>query len=126
MLVDTGGVDLEEDTDLQRAVARQARAALSEAAVAVLVVDSAAGLRPGDAELAAELRASSVPVVVAANKTDTGLQAANAAELYKLGLGDPVPVSAVHGLGTGDLLDRIAVCWPMHPSRRPSRPRAWR
>jgi len=108
VLVDTGGVDIDEDTDLQRAVARQARAALGEAAVAVLVVDSAAGLRPGDSELAAELRASSVPVVVAANKTDSGLQAANAAELYKLGLGDPVPVSAAHGLGTGDLLDRIA------------------
>ena len=108
LLVDTGGVDVDEDTDLQRAVARQARAALSEAAVAVLVVDSAAGLRPGDSELAAELRASSVPVVVAANKTDSALQAANSAELYKLGLGDPVPVSAVHGLGTGDLLDRIA------------------
>jgi GTPase len=107
MLVDTGGVDLDEDTDLQRAVARQARAALGEAAVAVLVVDSAAGLRPGDSELAAELRASSVPVVVAANKTDSAIQAANAAELYKLGLGDPVPVSAAHGLGTGDLLDRI-------------------
>ncbi len=108
LLVDTGGVDVDEDTDLQRAVARQARAALGEAAVAVLVVDSAAGLRPGDSELAAELRASSVPVVVAANKTDSAVQAANAAELYKLGLGDPVPVSAVHGLGTGDLLDRIA------------------
>ena len=107
MLVDTGGVDVDEDTDLQRAVARQARAALGEAAVAVLVVDSAAGLRPGDSELATELRASSVPVVVAANKTDTALQAANAAELYKLGLGDPVPVSAAHGLGTGDLLDRV-------------------
>ncbi len=108
LLVDTGGVDVDENTDLQRAVARQARAALGEAAVAVLVVDSAAGLRPGDSELAAELRASSVPVVVAANKTDSALQAANAAELYKLGLGDPVPVSAAHGLGTGDLLDRIA------------------
>jgi GTP-binding protein len=107
LLVDTGGVDVDEDTDLQRAVARQARAALGEAAVAVLVVDSAAGLRPGDSELAAELRASPVPVVVAANKTDSALQAANAAELYKLGLGDPVPVSAAHGLGTGDLLDRI-------------------
>ena len=119
LLVDTGGVDLDEDTDLQRAVARQARAALGEAAVAVLVVDSAAGLRPGDSELAAELRASSVPVVVAANKTDSAMQAANAAELYKLGLGDPVPVSAVHGLGTGDLLDRIAELLARVPEQEP-------
>ena len=119
LLVDTGGVDLDEDTDLQRAVARQARAALGEAAVAVLVVDSSAGLRPGDSELAAELRASSVPVVVAANKTDSALQAANSAELYKLGLGDPVPVSAVHGLGTGDLLDRIAELLAHVPEQEP-------
>jgi len=112
-------VDLDEDTDLQRAVARQARAALGEAAVAVLVVDSSAGLRPGDSELAAELRASSVPVVVAANKTDSAMQAANAAELYKLGLGDPVPVSAVHGLGTGDLLDRIAELLARVPEQEP-------
>ncbi|MEK6228706.1 MAG: ribosome biogenesis GTPase Der [Actinomycetota bacterium] len=117
VLVDTGGVDVDEDTDLQRAVARQARAALGEAAVAVLVVDSAAGLRPGDSELAAELRASNVPVVVAANKTDSGLQVANAAELYKLGLGDPVPVSAAHGLGTGDLLDRIAELLAVAPEQ---------
>ena len=64
---------------------------------------------PGDAELAAELRAADVPVVVAANKVDEGAQQAGlAAEFYKLGLGDPMPVSAAQGLGTGDLLDAIA------------------
>src|SRR5918998_4206272 len=108
LLVDTGGVDLEETNDLARAVQRQAHAALEEADVAVLVVDAAAGLRPGDAELAAELRAAPLPVIVAANKVDDGRQAPQAAEFYGLGLGDPVPVSATHGLGTGDLLDRIA------------------
>jgi GTP-binding protein len=59
-------------------------------------------------ELAAELRAAPLPVIVAANKVDDGRQAPQAAEFYGLGLGDPVPVSATHGLGTGDLLDRIA------------------
>ena len=108
LLVDTGGVDLEETNDLARSVQRQARAALGEADVAVLVVDASAGLRPGDAELAAELRAAPLPVVVAANKVDDGRQAPQAAEFYGLGLGDPVAVSAAHGLGTGDLLDRIA------------------
>ena len=108
LLVDTGGVDLEETDDLARSVQRQARAALSEADVAVLVVDAGAGLRPGDAELAAELRAAPLPVIVAANKVDDGRQSPQAAEFYGLGLGDPVPVSAAHGLGTGDLLDRIA------------------
>jgi GTP-binding protein len=108
LLVDTGGVDMDETDTLAQAVQRQARQALGESAVAVLVVDAAAGLRPGDAELASELRVSDVPVIVAANKVDAGNQEANAAEFYGLGLGDPVPVSAVHGLGTGDLLDRIA------------------
>jgi GTPase len=107
VLVDTGGVDLEETDDLARAVQEQARYALSEAAVAVLVVDARAGLRPGDAELAAELRRSPVPVVVAANKVDGPSALPDAAEFHALGLGDPVPVSAQHGLGTGDLLDRV-------------------
>ena len=106
-LVDTGGVDLDETGDLAEAVQRQSRAAVAEAAVAVLVVDAAAGLRAGDAELAAELRAGPVPVIVAANKVDTALQTGGAAEFYALGLGDPVPVSAAHGLGTGDLLDLV-------------------
>ena len=106
-LVDTGGVDLDETHDLAKSVQRQSRAAVAEAAVAVLVVDASAGLRPGDAELASELRAGPVPVIVAANKVDTALQAGGAAEFYALGLGDPVAVSAAHGLGTGDLLDIV-------------------
>ena len=107
VLVDTGGVDLEDTDDLARAVQEQARYALAESEVAVLVVDSRAGLRPGDAELAAELRRSPVPVVVAANKIDGPGALPDAAEFHGLGLGDPVPVSAQHGLGTGDLLDRV-------------------
>ncbi|MBA3306949.1 MAG: ribosome biogenesis GTPase Der [Thermoleophilaceae bacterium] len=106
-LIDTGGVDLDETHDLAKAVQRQSRAAVAEASVAVLVVDASAGLRSGDAELASELRAGPVPVIVAANKVDTALQAGGAAEFYALGLGDPVAVSAAHGLGTGDLLDVV-------------------
>src|SRR4051794_854850 len=94
VLIDTGGVDLEEEDDLARAVQSQARQALSEAAVAVLVVDARAGMRAGYTELAAELRRSDVPVLVAANKIDDIRSAANAAEFYGLGLGDPIPVSA--------------------------------
>ena len=107
LLVDTGGVDLAERDSLARAVQLQARQALGEADVAVLVVDSRTGMRPGDAELAADLRGSEVPVVVAANKIDDVRQEADAAEFYSLGLGDPVAVSAAQGLGTGDLLDRV-------------------
>ena len=108
LLVDTGGVDLAETDDLARAVREQAQRALEEAQLAVLVVDARAGLRPGDAELAATLRGSAVPVMVAANKIDDVKALPQAAEFYGLGLGDPVAVSATQGLGTGDLLDRIA------------------
>jgi GTPase len=108
VLVDTGGVDAAEAGDLAEAVRRQARAAIAESDLALLVVDAQAGLRPGDAELAAELRGGPVPVIVAANKLDDQRHIPLAAEFYGLGLGDPAPVSAAQGLGTGDLLDLIA------------------
>jgi GTP-binding protein len=108
LLVDTGGVDLVEEDDLARAVQLQARQAMADAAVVVLVVDARAGLRPGDAELAGELRRSPVPVLVAANKVDDVKAIPSASEFYGLGLGDPIAVSATQGLGTGDLLDRVS------------------
>ena len=106
-LVDTGGVDLAEEHDLAKRVQYQARYAMAEAAVIVLAVDARAGLRPGDAELARELRGAPVPVIVATNKVDDVKSMPDAAEFYGLGLGDPVAVSATQGLGTGDLLDRV-------------------
>jgi GTP-binding protein len=107
LLVDTGGVDLEEEDDLARAVQAQARRALAESQAAVLVVDARAGMRSGDDDLARELRRGGIPVIVAANKIDSASSIPYAAEFYALGLGDPTPVSGVQGLGTGDLLDRI-------------------
>lgn len=106
-LVDTGGVDLADADELARAVQGQARTAISDAEVVVLVVDARAGLGPGDAELADLLRRSSLPVVVAANKIDRPEDVHLAAELNALGLGEPLAVSSTHGLGTGDLLDRV-------------------
>lgn len=106
-LIDTGGVDLEDPTELAAQVRDHARAALADADAAVLVVDAKAGLRPGDLDLADLLRRQPRPVVVAANKIDTAADLPLAAEFYALGLGEPVPVSATQGLGTGDLLDRI-------------------
>jgi GTP-binding protein len=108
LLVDTGGVDLAEGDDLSRAVQTQARQALAESQVAVMVVDARAGMRAGDDELARELRRGGIPVIVAANKIDSAQAIPDAAEFYSLGLGEPTPVSGVQGLGTGDLLDRIA------------------
>src|SRR4051794_28565998 len=106
-LIDTGGVDLANDDALARAVQAQARAAIEDAEVILLVVDARSGLGPGDAELADLLRRSDRPVVVAANKIDRPEDEPLAAELHALGLGEPIPVSASHGLGTGDLLDRL-------------------
>jgi GTPase len=106
-LIDTGGVDMAGEHDMAEEIRRQSLTALADSQLAVLVVDARAGLRPGDAELARELRGGPVPVIVAANKIDDGRQEGLAAEFYGLGLGEPMPVSATQGLGTGDLLDRI-------------------
>jgi GTPase len=107
LLVDTGGVDLADRDDLAQAVQQQARQAMAESDLVVLTVDARAGLRPGDEELARDLRASPVPVLVAANKVDDVRAMPDAAEFYRLGLGEPVAVSATQGLGSGDLLDRV-------------------
>ena len=111
-LIDTGGVDLQDTDGLAREIQAQARAALADAQVAVLVVDARAGVRPGDLEMADLLRRSPVPVIVAANKVDTAADIPLTAEFHALGLGDPIPVSATQGLGTGDLLDRIVELGP--------------
>jgi GTPase len=107
-LVDTGGIDLGDEAELARDVQAQARLGIAEADAIVLVVDGRAGLRAGDAELAKTLRGSRVPVIVAVNKADRPDDFSITAEFHALGLGDPLAVSATHGLGTGDLLDAIA------------------
>ncbi len=114
-LIDTGGVDLEDRAELAGEIRSQARAALADADVAVLVVDARAGLRSGDQDMADLLRRAPVPVVVAANKVDTAREIPLAAEFHALGLGEPVAVSAAQGLGTGDLLDRIVAAAPAVP-----------
>jgi GTP-binding protein len=111
-LIDTGGIDLEDHDELAGQIQAQARAALADAGAAVLVVDARAGMRPGDQEMADLLRRSPIPVIVAANKIDTVADLHLAAEFHGLGLGDPIPVSAAQGLGTGDLLDRLAALAP--------------
>jgi GTPase len=116
-LVDTGGVDLDDRAELARSVHEQVRAALADADAAVLVVDARAGARPGDHELADLLRRSPVPVLVAVNKIDAARDIPLAAEFHSLGLGEPIPVSAAQGLGTGDLLDRIVELVPEAPER---------
>jgi GTPase len=116
-LVDTGGIDLGDEAELARDVQAQARLAIAEADVVLLVVDGRAGLRAGDAELARTLRGGGVPVLVAVNKADRPDDFGVTAEFHGLGLGEPLAVSATHGLGSGDLLDAIVVALGERPDR---------
>jgi GTP-binding protein len=111
-LIDTGGIDMTDEDPLAGSIREQAVAGLADAEVALLVVDARAGMRPGDEELADLLRRSGKPVIVTANKCDSVGDLPLAAEFYGLGLGDPQPVSAAQGLGTGDLLDRLVALLP--------------
>jgi GTPase len=112
ILVDTGGVDVADPSPLTREVAEQARRAVAEADLVVFVVDARAGVTPGDAEIAEILRRAHKPVVVVANKVDDPSRDLEAVEFHELGLGEPVALSALHGYGTGDLLDSIVAALP--------------
>jgi len=111
-LIDTGGVDFQDEDPLSGSIREQASAGLADAKVAVLVVDARAGVRPGDEEMADMLRRSPLPKIVAANKCDGVADLPLAADFHRLGLGEPLPVSATQGLGTGDLLDRVVELLP--------------
>ncbi len=120
-LIDTGGVDLAAEDSLSRAIQDQARQGIADADVVAIAIDTRAGLRPGDAEVADILRRSDVPVVVVANKVDSATEEPLVADLYALGLGEPMAVSATHGRGTGDLLDRfVEVLLEARPSASPA------
>jgi GTP-binding protein len=106
-LLDTGGIDVADEGELAMDVHRQARLGIAEADLILLVLDARAGVRAGDADLAKTLRGGDVPVLVVVNKIDRPGDEHLTAEFHKLGLGEPLAISATHGLGTGDLLDRI-------------------
>jgi GTPase len=111
-LIDTGGIDFQDEDPLAGSIRDQARAGLADAQVAVLVVDARAGVRAGDEEMADLLRRSPLPSIVAANKCDGPAEVPLASEFHRLGLGEPLAVSATQGLGSGDLLDRIVELLP--------------
>ncbi|MEB3240370.1 MAG: ribosome biogenesis GTPase Der [Cyanobacteriota bacterium] len=107
-VVDTGGLVFDDDSEFLPEIREQANLALAEAAVALVIVDGQQGCTAADEAIATWLRGQSVPVLLAVNKCespDAGL--AMAAEFWGLGLGEPHPISAIHGAGTGDLLDRV-------------------
>jgi GTP-binding protein len=105
-VADTGGW-LAAGDSLDEQVSSQAERAIADAAVVLLVVDTTVGITEEDARVASLLRRRSRPTVVVANKVDGDSREADAWEFARLGLGDPFPVSAIHGRGTGDLLDAV-------------------
>lgn len=108
MLIDTGGIEPYSDDVILKQMRRQAQLAIDSANVIILVTDIRSGVVATDAEVAAMLQKSGKPVVLCVNKCDTpGELPADFYEFYNLGLGDPIPVSSVHGMGTGDLLDEV-------------------
>ena len=105
-IIDTGGVEI-ENRPFQEQIRAQAEIAIEEADVIVLVCDGVTGVTGDDKYVTRMLRESNKPVILAVNKIDDTHLKDNIYEFYSLGVGDPIPVSGVHGVGIGDLLDRI-------------------
>lgn len=120
--VDTAGILFGEDdptlplAEISRRTLEQARLAIEEADAIIFMVDGREGLTSADSEVADVLRTTSKPVVLAVNKCDSPERALDAVEFYELNLGDPMPMSAFHGLGTGDVLDQIVESFPLTPA----------
>jgi GTPase len=110
-IVDTGGLE-PGAKGLERLVGEQAEAAIAGADVVVLVADAVAGPDQDDMVVAEKLRRANKPALVVANKVDSGRDEPSAAAFYRLGLGDPHPVSALHGRGSGDFLDALVAALP--------------
>ena len=117
-IVDTGGLLDDREissaslTEIAHHTQDQATSAIAEADVIVFVVDAKAGLTSGDHEVADILRRADKPTILAANKADSLDRRDAAVDFYNIGLGDPIPISAYHGGGTGDLLDRVVEALP--------------
>jgi GTP-binding protein len=112
ILIDTGGFDPATQDNLLQQVRAQAQIAIEEADAVLFVVDAKSGLTRDDAEVAHILRRSAKPVILAVNKTESPTRRLQSTDFYRLGLGEPHPISALHGTGTGDLLDEIVHALP--------------
>jgi GTP-binding protein len=114
-IVDTGGMDPVSEEKLTQAIGKQAMLAVEEADLVLMMVDAADGVTAADEEVAQELRRTGKPVLLAANKVDNQRQEDEAVEWYSLGMGEPWPVSAMHGRNIGDLLDMMVESLPETP-----------
>jgi GTP-binding protein len=112
-LIDTGGLEPEPDSQLAKAVQEQVKTAISDADVIIFLCDVKDGVTPFDREIANMLRRTKKPILLVTNKADNLKLEAHATEFYELGLGDPLTISAYHGQGTADLLDKIISLLPV-------------
>ncbi len=112
LVVDTGGLDPDSGEELVRAIGRQALAAVQEADLVVMMVDAREGVTAADLEIAQVLRKTGKPLLLVANKVDNKRLEEGVVEWYSLGMGDPWPVSAMHGRNIGDLLDAVVEMLP--------------
>src|SRR5215510_11667994 len=106
-LIDTGGIVPDDDAVIPANILKQAGVAIDQSQLLVWVVDARAGITQLDEELAALLRSTGKPVLIAANKTDSAKLESESTEFYRFGFDDVFPISAEQGIGVGDLLDRI-------------------
>jgi GTP-binding protein len=111
-LIDTGGLESEPQSGLSRAVQSQVKTAVAEADVVVLLTDIRDGVTPFDREIANMVRRAGKPAILAVNKADNLAIETHAAEFYELALGDPLVISAHHGRGTAELLDKVVSLLP--------------
>jgi len=121
LVVDTGGLVFDDDTEFLPLIRQQVMAALSEASAVLFVVDGQTGPTPADEEIANWLRQHPLPVLLAVNKCESPEQGlVQAAQFWELGLGEPYPVSGIHGNGTGDLLDQLIAYLPQPAEINPT------
>ena len=111
-MIDTGGIEFEDDDHILKSMRQQALVAMEEADVIVFVVDGRAGLTTADEEVGRMLRNTKKPVILAVNKIDSPQLEAGVYEFYSLGLGEPIGIAASNSLGLGDLLDAVVAAFP--------------
>lgn len=122
LLVDTGGWETDPSSPFSEEIRLQAEAAVSGADAVLFVVDGTTALADDDEGMAAVVKRGGIPVVVAANKIDNARREMTVSDYWTLGLGEPHPVSAIHGRGVGDLLDRILAVLPEHDAEPDDEP----
>lgn len=112
IVVDTGGLRLFDEDEFAPRIREQAKIAMQEADVIIFMTDVIDGLTAADRDVADMLRDATKPVVLAVNKADNQQRRMDALEFYEFGLGEPMPISSIHGVGTGDMLDAVVAHFP--------------